>query len=110
MVPAKLVKQIRKGEFMDMAELLKDNMDAERRAAAESSLPLMMGRASKREIPDILSWLMCFSSYAAVVSRDHPKKVRKLWAYQAIMIAESRRCGGRGRSLYDSAFRQQMAT
>ena len=30
-VPAKLVKQIVKGEFVDMAELLKDKMEAERR-------------------------------------------------------------------------------
>ena len=30
-VPDKLVKQIQKAEYVDMEELLKDNMDAERR-------------------------------------------------------------------------------
>ena len=30
-VPAKLVKKIKKGEFLDMSELLKDNVEAERR-------------------------------------------------------------------------------
>ena len=29
-VPGKLVKRIRKGEYIDMAELLKDNVEAER--------------------------------------------------------------------------------
>ncbi len=33
-VPAKMVKRILKGEFVDMAELLKDNVEAERRRAA----------------------------------------------------------------------------
>ena len=33
-VPAKLVRRIRRGEFVDMAELLKDNMEVERRRAA----------------------------------------------------------------------------
>ena len=34
-VPAKLVWRIRWGEFVDMAELLKDNMEVERRRAAQ---------------------------------------------------------------------------
>ncbi len=33
-VPGKLVQRIQKGEYVEMAELLKDNMEAERRRAA----------------------------------------------------------------------------
>lgn len=33
-----------------------------------------------------------------------------MWAYQATMIAEARRCGGRGWALYDSAFRQRVSS
>jgi len=37
----------------------------------------------------------------------HPEKVRGMWAYQAMMIAEARRCGA-GWLIYDTAFRQQV--
>ena len=111
-VPARLVKKISRGEFVDMSELLKDNMELERRRAAyggEPSQGQLAGRTGRREIPDIMSWLHSFSLYAAIMCEHHPKKTREMWAYQATMIAEARRCGGRGWLLYDAAFRQQAA-
>ncbi len=107
-VPAKLAHHIRKGEYVEMAELLKDNVEAERRrlAAGESGT----ARVSRREVPDFESWLQCFSSYAAIVATQYPHKARELWAYQALMIAEHRKCGGRGWLLYDAAFRQQITS
>ena len=94
-----------------MADFLKDNIEAERRRmptgdAGMSGLP----QASRREVPDILSWLHSYSMFAAIVSAKYPHKARELWAYQAIMIGEARRCGGRGWSLYDAAFRQQITS
>ncbi len=112
-VPAKLVRRIHRGEFVDMAELLKDNMEAERRRAAlggESSTSHGMKRVGRREVPDLLSWLHCYSLFTAVVCESHPEKVREMWAYQATMIAEAWRCGGRGWLIYDSAFRQQITS
>ena len=108
-IPGKLVKRILKGDFVDMAELLKDNAEMERRRlrAGESSHGQ---RQSRREIPDFNSWLHCFSLYAAVVGSKYPQKCKDLWAYQAMMIAEHRKCGGRGWLLYDSAFRQQIVS
>ena len=112
-VPAKLVRKILSGEFVDMAELLKDNMEAERRRHS-SDADVMQGHlgqsSARREVPDLMSWLQCFSSYAAVVCSKHPEKMRELWAYQALMISEFRRCGGRGWRLYDTAFRQHAAS
>ena len=64
MVPAKLVKKIVRGDFVDIAELLRDNMEAERRRAGWEGEPSLTRR---REVPDILSWLQCFSIYAAVL-------------------------------------------
>ena len=112
-VPAKLVKRIQKAEYVDMAELLKDNMEAERRRMlSDSAFPQshLTNRPVRREIPDMLSWLQCFSLYAAVVASKYPEKARELWAYQATLIGEARRCGGRGWLLYDSAFRQQITS
>ena len=108
-VPAKLMKKILRGEFVDMAELLKDNIEMERRRqiAGEGS---QGQRPSRREIPDFLSWLYCFSLYVAVVCSKYPAKAKDLWAYQAMMVTEQQKCGGRGWLLYDSAFRQQIVS
>ena len=110
-VPAKLVKKILRGGFVDMADLLKE---AERRRYSQEQ---ERGHAScgltpyyRREIPDMLSWLHCFSLYTAVITSKYPHKARELWAYQATMVAEQRRCGGRGWLLYDAGFRQQLSS
>ena len=71
-VPAKLANKIQKGEFVDMAELLKDNIEAERRRVAHgqegSSSSHTPSRSSRRDVPDLLSWLQCFRKYACVFS------------------------------------------
>jgi len=112
-VPAKLVKRILKPEYVDMAELLKDNMEAERRRMLSDgglTQSHFANRPTRREVPDMLSWLQCFSLYAAVVVSKYPEKRNELWAYQATLIGEARRCGGRGWLLYDSAFWQQITS
>lgn len=92
MVPGKLVRKIQKGEFIDMAELLKDNVEVERRRQGRSE-DVQGQWLSRQEIPDFSSWLHCFSMYAAVVTSKYPEKAKELWAYQALMIAEQRKCG-----------------
>ena len=108
-IPAKLVKRILKGDFVDMAELLKDNIEAERRrlAVVEGGTGTPNPR---REISNLLGWLFCYSLFAAIVCKRYPEKAKEMWAYQATIIAESRRCGGNGWHLYDTAFRQQMSS
>ena len=56
-VPEKLVKWILKPVLVDIAELLKDNMEVERtRLLLEGSLsPVFQSRLSWREVPDVLS-------------------------------------------------------
>ena len=58
-VPPRLVCHILRAEYVDMAELLKDNMEAERKRmlAENGSQPHFSGRQSRREVPDILNWL-----------------------------------------------------
>lgn len=93
----------RKGDFVDMAELLKDNMEAERRrysAEGEFGQGGIGQRGSRREVPDVMSWVQCYRK----------KKAWELRAYQTTLIGEHRRCGGRGWMLYDSAFRQHISS
>ena len=110
-VPVKLVKRIIKGDYLDMAEMLSDNMEVERRRAlAESEGGPSSKSTGRREVPDMLSWLHCFSLYAAIVCSHRPDRARQMWTYQTLMITEARRCGGRGWLLYDATFRQQAAS
>ena len=67
-VPAKLVAKIQRGEYVDMAELLKDNTEAERHRTPQKRLQGgQISRSSRREVPDLLSWLQCFGTYACVL-------------------------------------------
>jgi len=64
LVPAKLVNKIQKGEFVDMAELLKDNIEAKRHRVANDQ--------------EGLSWLQCFGKYACVFGDKFLEKNREL--------------------------------
>ena len=61
---------------------------------------------NRREVPDFDAWLQCFSMYAAVICSKYPGKAKDLWAYQAFMVTEYRKCGGRGWLIYDSSCRR----
>ena len=94
-----------------MCELLKDNMEADRKRAlreSKSGLDSVFKSPTLREVPDLLSWLQCFSLFAGVVISRYPDKAKDSFAYQALMIYEARRNGGKGWALYDSFFRQQI--
>ena len=51
-----------------MAELLRDNIEAERRHSRASNPDTPSGVPGRREVPDLFSWVQCFGVYAAVVS------------------------------------------
>ena len=105
-MPAKLVAKIHKGEYIDMSELLRNNMELERRKLEVSDSK--NNPASRREVPDLLSWITCFGTYSSVVCAKSPERARPLFAYQTITVREARRCGGTSWLLYDSTFRQQV--
>ena len=110
-VPYKLTARILKGEFVDMAELLRDNLEAQRRAASMAQSPPMSAATPtkhRREIPDLLSWVQCFGTYMAVLTSKFPQHMKELLAYQTLIVREARRCGGKGWLAYDSYFRQQV--
>ena len=74
-------------------------MEAGRRrcsSEAESGQGHLGQSSRRREVPDLMSWLQCFSAYAAVVCSKYPEKARELWAYQALMISEFSPVWGKG--------------
>ena len=109
-VPGKIVAKIQKGDFVDMADLLRDNMEAERRRLSMAGgvvASILAGKSPRREVPDLLSWVTSFSTYASILSEKYPQLTKGLWAYQTFIVREARRCGGHGWQEYDLMFRQQ---
>ena len=69
-VPAKLVARILRGDFVDMAELLRDNLEAQRQGVIQESSAILSDlKRCRREIPDLLSWVQCSGTYMAVRSQ-----------------------------------------
>ena len=98
-VPAKLVNKIRRGEYVDMADLLRDNMELERRRDTREASSNAFGlnqQPNRREVPHLLSWVQCFRMYAAVLCSSYPEKVQELYVYQMMIVREAHRCGGKG--------------
>ena len=112
-VPAKLVGKFLRLEFVDMTELLRNNIEAKRRQGRQRETTGVPAKQQhRREIPDILSWIQCFGTYmyVSVVASKFPERVSGMLAYQTTLVREARRCGGGGWAAYDMAFRQQAAT
>ena len=95
-MPGKLVQKIQRGDYVDIAELLRDNMELECRKASCESTPALSIQPSRREVPELISWVQCFSVYAAVVTAKHPDRILQLLAYQTMVVREVRRCRGQG--------------
>lgn len=109
--PQKLVDRVRAGNFMEMRELLADNMSllGQLEAVPGLSTVQMLGptRPRLREVSSILTWCYCFLGYMAIRTTD--MATRDQLAYARLLIQEAQRHGGQGWRDYDRAFRQQAA-
>ena len=105
-VPPKLVQKIQAGEFVDLAELLPDNMEMVRRAGIEGQ-----GQSQRqlRRVVNLLTWVQCFSTYAAILGEAQPHRSRDLLAYMRLIVREAQRHGGEGWRSYDALFRKFAA-
>ena len=121
-VPAKLVDRILRGDFLELSELLNDNIQLAKRnthSDPEGVQQLILGRQQssgkqrRREFtPDsagLLSWVQCFGIYATIVCQQNPSRMKDLMAYLITMINEARRFKYKGWIQYDDLFRQQAA-
>ncbi len=104
---------ISKGDFVEMAELLHDNLELETResvkddssASSSSSSSKCKRREQSEDVEGLLSWIECFSSFAVLVEGVHPGSRKNLAAYQTTLIREARRFGYRGWLQYDKLYR-----
>eukprot|EP00118_Oscarella_pearsei_P015172 m.134838 g.134838 ORF g.134838 m.134838 type:complete len:404 (+) comp38153_c0_seq5:512-1723(+) len=110
-VPARLVARIQKGEYIDMKELLPDNVDLLRQEASISTDGKVTdaARNSLRKVQSIVTWARCFVSYAVVRAAANPASYPDLMLYLRMMLEEASRCGGEGWKHYDILFRKWVA-
>ena len=110
-IPHLLVQRIQAGQFVEMRDLLADNIALINQLTSLHgivSLPLStVNRTRLREVPSLISWLYCFNAYVAVRTPD--RLTRDMLAYSRILIREALRHGGSGWLEYDHVFRRQLA-
>ena len=71
-----------------MSDLLKDNMEVERKWATDTNGMPGTRAGSRREVPEVLNWMHSFSLYAAIICSKPPQNTIHPWAYQALMIVK----------------------
>ena len=112
-VPVKLVSQIVAGKFVDLADLLADNL-----ASHEPEPQLMFdgrlvftptSKRQRRHVEDILSWTEAFSIYSLVLTSHFPNRWRDLMAYKLLILRTYRQFNGHVWLSYDQAFREHAA-
>lgn len=106
-IPAKLVKRIHQLEFVEMCDLLPDNLALAKRLEALPLRLTQLGRpAEQKEVHSILTWVSCFATYMAIISQAHPERMIDMLAYMRLLIREANKHGGNGRLTYDMVFRR----
>ena len=111
-IPPKLVQRITDGQFVEMRDLLQDNVTLQQQVdaiAGPFQLPPIPGltRPRLRGVKSVTSWISCFLAYAAVKTTD--VNTRNHLAYARLLIQEALRHGGMGWLDYDRVFRKQVA-
>ncbi len=112
-IPKKLVEKILSGEYVDFCEL--PPMKGKGRPSpqvGEGQIVVLHAAdlaSSKKAIPDLVTWLQCFSLYVAVVAAKQPGKVADLMAYQVLITKASQSYRWPSWLVYDQSFRQEMA-
>ncbi len=109
-VPGKIVANIESLQFVDMRELLPDNIALSERLATL----LQFARAQQhsfgqRDISSITSWACAFVTYIAVLAQKSTELIPSRLAYLRNIMREAYRTVGEGWRTYDYVFRNQAA-
>ena len=113
LIPPKLVTKIQSLQFVELRELLPDNMKLLKKLevmdkSTMATIPPNL-RPNLRDVGSLLTWAYCFAQYTAVLAQSHPHLVKSRLAYMCLVIHEGRKSGGAGWAEYDALFRQHAA-
>ena len=112
-LPKKLAQKILNGEYVDFTELPPAKgrakptaLDWEGQVLLVQSMDLY---AAKKLIPDLATWVQCFSIYAAVVCSSAAERLPDLLGYAAFIAKCSQKFKWPSWVVYDQNFRQLAA-
>ena len=114
LIPAKMVNRIQKWEFVNMSELLPDNLELARRSVESRGATscATVKSLKKRELSEdwkgLIAWSVCFNTFAAIVAKKYPAKFQELLAYHSTILVEALRFGCKGWLSYDRMFREHV--
>ncbi len=110
--PARLVAKARSGVYIEMKELLGDNIALLSELETFNGPHHLVGipgvnKPRLREVASLSSWIYCFLAYLALRCPDDDTRERLVYAQ--LIVRESLRHGGKSWLTYDKVFRQQAA-
>ena len=111
-VPYKIVSKITAGLFVDLADLLPDNIQAheiESQAFLEGKLVVSGSKKRVVEIADIVTWIEAFTIFCMILCHTFPPRWKDLNQYKLLIIQTARRFAGKSWLNYDIAFRKEAA-
>ena len=114
-LPAKLVKEILTGEFMELSKLLPKNFnvlnpsqDEPITLTLENSV-IKVNKAKATSITDITEWTTAFTAYMGVIISKFPHRASELLEYMSLIRYAAKYHRGLGWCVYDIKFRQKAA-
>ena len=112
-LPKKTVDKILAGEFVDFADLppAKGRVKASTHAA-EGQIVVVQAAdliENRKLIPDLATWVQCFSIYSAVIISKAPDRAKNLLAYMTSIAKCSAKYRWPSWVVYDLNFRQDAA-
>jgi len=113
-LPKKLVDRIQANEYIDFSELppAKGKVRALNQSL-EGQVILVQAEdllQSKRLIPDLATWVQCFSLYTTVLLKKQPSRFAELMAYASTIAKASKKYKWPAWVIYDQNFRQEAAS
>ncbi|CAH3172611.1 unnamed protein product [Porites evermanni] len=109
-VPYKLVSKITAGLFVDLADLLPDNIRAqeiESQAFLEGKLVVSGSKKRVIEIADIVTWIEASTIFSMILCHTFPSRLKDLNQYKLLIIQTARRFSDESWLHYDIAFRKE---
>ena len=111
-IPEKLVTKIRSGQFVDLADLLAENLKAqetEPQTYFDGKLLVSSSKKRVHEITDIMTWVEAFTVYSWIFCCAHPSRWQDMTQYKLLILKTSRQFPGKAWLHYDIAFRKDAA-
>ena len=111
-IPYKLVSRITAGLFVDLADLLPDNIRAqeiEPQVFLEGKLVVSGSKKRVVEIADIITWIEAFTIFSMILCHTFPSRWKDLNQYKLLIIQTARRFPDKSWLHYDIAFRKEAA-